>query len=379
MDIEHLLAEFDEPIGTRQVRECTVSSEATLNDIITLSLPEIRVIGVGGAGNNFITALYDKLRSHRTVETIAINTDAGQLSVSKAHKRILIGKDTTKGHGAGNDPRLGRRAFEESKEKIRNLIDGSDLLVVCAGLGGGTGSGVAPGIVELASELNILTISFVTIPFKCEGDVRIRNALDSLDSIVRNSTVTIVVPNERLIKLAPRKTIHGAFDLANNILIQLIRSLSDLIEKPGLINVDFADVKKILSYKGLALPGVSEVSDADDKRAIVAAERILNNPLLEVNPAFGKGALIEIVAGEDLLLSEAYDIVSRFTTVLGEDKEIIFGLRIDPSYNSKLRIASLITGIDIIGDGYGELTNVTDGFANDDALFEDLKNVPILK
>jgi len=193
--------------------------------------------------------------------------------------------------------------------------------------------------------------------------------------------VTIVVPNERLIKLAPRRTIQGAFNLANNLLIQLIRSLSDLIEKPGLINVDFADVKKILSYKGLALPGIGEADGNDEKRALIVAEKILNNPLLEVNPALGKGALIEIVAGEDLLLSEAYDIVNRFATVMGEDKEIIFGLRIEPKFDSKIKVSSLITGIEILsGDGYEtDFFSLTGDTMSENTIFEEIKNIPILK
>ena len=336
MDIENLLQQLDS-INIAKHIQSNDQSDDELTKIINLSLPRIKVIGVGGAGNNFTTALYSSHNYWRIVEIIAMNTDAGQLAISKAHKRVLIGRETTKGHGAGNDPNLGRKAFEESQEKIKELISNTDLLIICAGLGGGTGSGVAPGIAELANKLGIITISFVTIPFKCEGKVRTSNALMALGKIINDSTVTIIIPNERLIKLASRRTIQGAFDLANNLLIQLVRSLSDLIEKPGLINVDFADVKKILSYKGLALPGVGEVNGDIEKRAVTIADRILNNPLLEVNPSLGRGALIEIVAGEDLLLSEAYDIVNKFTTVMGEDKEIIFGLRVEPSFKSSIR------------------------------------------
>jgi len=379
MDIENLLLQLDGIEKSPQPRKI-ITAEEDLNDIIRLSLPKIRVIGVGGAGNNFTTALFSSTDYWRLVEIIAMNTDASQLAISKAHKRVLIGKNTTKGHGAGNDPELGRKAFEESKDKIEDLIQDTDLLIICAGLGGGTGSGVAPGIAQLAEKHKILTISFVTIPFKCEGKVRIANALRALGGMIHSSTVTIVIPNERLIRLASRRTIQGAFELANNLLIQLIRSLSDLIEKPGLINVDFADVKKILSYKGLALPGMGESNGTDEKRALAIAEKILNNPLLEVNPALGKGALIEIVAGEDLLLSEAYDIVDRFTTIMGDDKEIIFGLRIEPSYNSKIKVSSIITGIDIFNDGsYDELISLTDGIMDDPSVFKELKTIPTLE
>ncbi len=351
-----------------------------LSRIIELSLPKIRVIGVGGAGNNFITALYESSKSWRIVEIIAMNTDAGQLAISRAHKRILIGRETTKGHGAGNNPDVGRKAFEESKDQIRELIKDTDLLIVCAGLGGGTGSGATPGIVELAKSMGILTMAFVTIPFRCEGKVRINNALRSLSSIVQDATVTIIVPNERLIKLAPRKTIQAAFAMANNLLIQLVGSLSDLIEKPGLINVDFADVRKILSYHGLALPGVGVSENGDGKRALSVAEKILSNPLLEVNPSLGKGALIEIVAGQDLLIGEAYDIVNKFTTTLGEDKEVIFGLRIEPAFRSKIKVTSLITGIDIsYGDSYDGYVQITGGFLGGESIFEDIEKIPTLK
>ncbi len=380
MDIENLLLQLDSNNLGEHINLRGNQQEDELTNIINLSLPKIRVIGVGGAGNNFTTALFNSSRYWRLVEIIAMNTDASQLAISKAHKRILIGRETTKGHGAGNDPSLGRKAFEESKEKIKELISDTDLLIICAGLGGGTGSGVAPGIAELAKDLDTLTIAFVTIPFKCEGKVRVSNALKALARIINDSTVTIVVPNERLIRLASRRTIQGAFDLANNLLIQLVRSLSDLIEKPGLINVDFADVKKILSYKGLALPGIGETNGNDEKRALTIADKILNNPLLEVNPALGKGALIEIVAGEDLLLSEAYDIVDRFTTVMGDNKEIIFGLRIEPTFQSRIRICSIITGIDILSESsYEDFMNLTDGVMEDPSIFEEIESIPTLK
>ncbi|MEX0568814.1 MAG: cell division protein FtsZ [Candidatus Njordarchaeota archaeon] len=381
MDIENLLLELDsniQPIGIHKPTQKTENDD--LSEIIKLSLPKIKVIGVGGAGNNFTTALYKSNDYWKIVEIIAINTDAGQLAISKAHKRILIGKNTTKGHGAGNDPSLGFKAFQESKEKIRDLIENTDLLIVCAGLGGGTGSGVAPALVELSKEMKILTMSFVTIPFKCEGKVRINNALMALGKIIPNSTVTIVVPNERLIKLASRKTLQNAFNMANNLLTQLVRSLSDLIEKPGLINVDFSDVRKILSYHGLALPGVAISNGSDEKRAISVAEKIINNPLLEVNPALGRGALIEIVSGEDLLLTEAYDIVNKFTAIIGEDKEVIFGLRIDPLFKNKIKVTSLITGIEIIGDdNNGGYLQLADGAISSTTMFEELNDIPTLK
>lgn len=381
MDIENLLLELDSNIRPIKVQSPQIKTEKDeLSEIIKLSLPKIRVIGIGGAGNNFVTALYQSNNFWKIVEIIAMNTDAGQLAISKAHKRILIGKNTTKGHGAGNNPVLGLKAFQESKEKIRDLINGTDLLIVCAGLGGGTGSGAAPALIELSRELKTLTMAFVTIPFKCEGRVRINNALLALSKIVPHSTVTIIVPNERLIKLASRKTLQNAFNMANNLLIQLVRSLSDLIEKPGLINVDFSDVRKILSYHGLALPGVATSNGSDEKRAISVVEKIINNPLLEVNPALGKGVLIEIVAGEDLLLTEAYDIVNKFTTVVGEDKEAIFGLRIDPNFKNKIKVTSLITGIEIIGDGtYDNYIQLSNGSLSSSTLFEELTNIPTLK
>lgn len=356
MDIENLIMQLETNSDTnkRSILEqgLSIESRKQMGDsdsFLDLALPKIRIIGVGGAGNNFASALFSQVSS-KLVEVIAINTDASQLAITKAHTKILIGRNTTRGYGAGNDPLLGRKAFEESKESIARVLEEADLLVVTAGLGGGTGSGVAPELINMASDLGILTVAFVTMPFKCEGKVRIRNALDALNRIMENPVVTIVVPNERLVKIAPRKTIQGAFDLANNLLIQLVSSIADLIEKPGLINVDFADVRKILSYKGLAIPGVAVVDGGDEKRALTAAEKILSNPLLDVNPSLAKGALIEIVSGSDLLLTEAYDIVNKFTATMGEEKEVIFGLRIEDNYNSKIKVVSLITGIEILGN-----------------------------
>ncbi len=364
MDIESLIAQLSSSTVDQAsiVRRENISEE--IEDLTTLKLPKIKVIGVGGAGNNFVTALFENMHNSRIVEVIAMNTDASQLAISRAHRRILIGRTVTRGYGAGNDPVLGRKAFEESKEKIESLISDSDLLIVVAGLGGGTGSGVTPPLLELIHDLGLLSMTFVTMPFRCEGRIRIGNALKALSEILQIPTVTVVIPNERLIKVAPRQTIHGAFSLANNLLVQLVRSLADLIEEPGLINVDFADIRKVLSYKGLAIPGVAISDNTNQKRTIEVAEKILNNPILEVNPALGKAALIEVVGGEDLMLSEAYDVVNKFTVTMGEDKEIIFGLRILPQYKSKIRVVSLITGIDI-PDNYH---SYAEGFSTDTSI-----------
>ncbi|MCR8454862.1 MAG: cell division protein FtsZ [Candidatus Korarchaeota archaeon] len=343
MDIESLIAQ----LAAESVSESMESSPKIIEDSTPLQLPKIKVIGIGGAGNNFVTALFERMRSSKIVETLAINTDASQLSVSKAHQRILIGRTVTRGYGAGNDPILGRKAFEESREQVEKLISDADLVVVVSGLGGGTGSGAAPALLELISELGILSIAFLTLPFKCEGRVRIRNALEALSEILRMQTVTVIVPNERLAKVAPHQTMHSAFSLAGDLFVQSMESLEDLIIEPGLINVDFADVCKVLSYKGIAVVGVASLEKTDQKRATEVAEKILNNPLLDINPALGKSCLMEIVGGEDLTLSESYDIVNTFTTTLGEDKEIIFGLRILPQYKSKIRVFCMITGIDV--------------------------------
>ncbi|MCR8432945.1 MAG: cell division protein FtsZ [Crenarchaeota archaeon] len=343
MDIESLIAQ----LAAESVSESMESSPKIIEDSTPLQLPKIKVIGIGGAGNNFVTALFERMRSSKIVETLAINTDASQLSVSKAHQRILIGRTVTRGYGAGNDPILGRKAFEESREQVEKLISDADLVVVVSGLGGGTGSGAAPALLELTSELGILSIAFLTLPFKCEGRVRIRNALEALSEILRMQTVTVIVPNERLAKVAPHQTMHSAFSLAGDLFVQSMESLEDLIIEPGLINVDFADVCKVLSYKGIAVVGVASLEKTDQKRATEVAEKILNNPLLDINPALGKSCLMEIVGGEDLTLSESYDIVNTFTTTLGEDKEIIFGLRILPQYKSKIRVFCMITGIDV--------------------------------
>lgn len=348
MDIESLIAQ----LAAEAVSGDAERSSKNIEDPIMLRLPKIKVIGVGGAGNNFVTALFERMHNSKIVETLAINTDASQLSVSKAHQRVLIGLTATRGYGAGNDPMLGRKAFEESREKIEKLISDADLAIVISGLGGGTGSGATPALLELVNDLGILSMAFVTLPFKCEGRVRIRNALESLSEILRLQTVTVVIPNERLAKIAPRQTMQGAFQIANDLVVHVIESLEDLIVEPGLINVDFADVCKVLSYKGMAIAGVAFSENNDQKRATEIADRILNNPLLDVNPALGKSCLIEIVGGEDLTLSESYDIINAFTATLGEDKEIIFGLRILPQYKSRVKVSCLITGIDISSDGF---------------------------
>jgi cell division protein FtsZ len=301
----------------------------------------IRVVGVGGAGLNAVNRMIDAGLSQ--VEFVAVNTDIQQLKFSDAPVKIHVGRDLTQGLGSGADPSLGRAAAEESYDEIKQALRGSDMVFVTAGEGGGTGSGAAPVVAKIARELKALTVGIVTTPFKFEGTQRRRAAESGVAALRAECDTVIVVPNEQLLEVLDRTTsMLDAFRIADDVLRQGVQGICDLITMPGLINLDFADVRTIMTDAGNALMGIGYSSGAD--RAVEAVERALRSPLIEGEMMGAKGILLSIAGGEDLSLHEvnqAAEIVRQRAT---DDTNIIFGATVDERLNGQVWVTVVATG-----------------------------------
>ncbi len=302
----------------------------------------IRVVGVGGAGLNAVNRMIDADISQ--VEFVAVNTDIQQLQTSDAPVKIHIGRELTEGLGSGADPDLGRRAAEESYDQIKRALRGSDMVFVTAGEGGGTGSGAAPVVARIARELGALTVGIVTTPFKFEGTRRLRQATDGVDTLRSNCDTVIVVPNEKLLEVLDRETsMLDAFRIADDVLRQGVQGICDLITLPGLINLDFADVRTIMKDAGTALMGIG-FSASGENRARDAAERALRSPLIETDVGGAKGILLSIAGGDDLSLYEVNEAAEVVRSAATDDTNIIFGATIDDRLTGQVWVTVVATG-----------------------------------
>ena len=302
----------------------------------------IRVVGVGGAGLNAVNRMIDADISQ--VEFVAVNTDIQQLQTSDAPVKIHIGRELTEGLGSGADPDLGRRAAEEAYDQIKRALRGSDMVFVTAGEGGGTGSGAAPVVARIAKELGALTVGIVTTPFKFEGTRRLGQATDGVDTLRSNCDTVIVVPNERLLEVLDRETsMLDAFRIADDVLRQGVQGICDLITLPGLINLDFADVRTIMKDAGTALMGIG-FSASGENRARDAAERALRSPLIETDIGGAKGILLSIAGGDDLSLYEVNEAAEVVRGAATDDTNIIFGATIDDRLTGQVWVTVVATG-----------------------------------
>ncbi len=306
--------------------------------------PRISVIGVGGGGGNAVNNMITK--KLEGVDFIVANTDAQALENSKTQRRIQLGLETTKGLGAGARPEIGKLAAEEALEDIERELEGANMVFITAGMGGGTGSGAAPVVAKIAKEKGILTVGVVTKPFQFEGKKRSETAENALENFMKEVDSIIVIPNQNLFRIADKNTtLADAFVMADNVLYDGVRSITDLMIMPGLINLDFADVKAIMEDKGKAIMGTGEAEGED--RAIKAAEQALANPLLDDCSMKGaKGVLINITASQDITLMEVDDAVNRIKEEVDEDANIIFGSSFDGALDGKIRVSIVATGID---------------------------------
>lgn len=305
---------------------------------------KIKVIGVGGGGGNAVNSMIQS-NQIKNVEFIAINTDAQALLNSKAETKLQIGSNFTRGLGSGADPEVGRAAAEESYDKIKELLFDTDMVFVTAGMGGGTGTGASPIIAEIAKESGALTVAVVTKPFAFEGIRRMETASEGIDGLQDTVDTLIVIPNQRLLDVVDKKmTLLDAFRLADNVLGQGVQGISDLITIPGLINVDFADVKTIMTDSGSALMGIGEASG--ENRAATAARMAIASPLLEISIEGAKGILYNITGGDDVTMSEISDASSIIANAADPGANIIFGATINPELGSNIKISVIATGFD---------------------------------
>ncbi len=304
-------------------------------------LATIKVIGVGGGGSNAVNRMIEE--GLQGVEFIVVNTDAQALNLSKAENRIQIGEKLTKGLGAGANPEIGKKAAEESKEKIEEIVKGADMVFVTAGMGGGTGTGAAPVIARIAKEMGALTVGVVTRPFTFEGRKRQTQAANGIAALKEAVDTLIVIPNDRLLEIVDKSTpILEAFREADNVLRQGVQGISDLIAVPGLINLDFADVKTIMSNKGSALMGIG--SATGENRAVEAAKKAISSPLLETSIDGAQGVIMNITGGMNLSLYEVQEAADIVASASDQDVNMIFGSVINEELKDEIVITVIATG-----------------------------------
>jgi len=307
------------------------------------SFARIKVVGIGGGGCNAVNRMINE--GLTGIEFIAVNTDAQALQFSKAKVRVRIGDKSTRGLGAGSDPRIGRLAAEESAEELYEVLKGSDMVFVTAGLGGGTGTGAAPVVAQIAKEIGALTIGVVTRPFTFEGTHRAKTAEAGAAALKEHADTLIIIPNDRLLQIVDKRSgLQDAFKVADDVLRQGIQGISELITVPGLINLDFADVRTIMSEGGAALMAVGQASGED--RAIKAAEQAISNQLLDVTIDGAHGILFNVTGGETLKLFEVNQAAAIIKETAHPDVNLIFGAVIDENMGENLRITVIATGFE---------------------------------
>ncbi|MEE9594112.1 MAG: cell division protein FtsZ [Candidatus Hydrothermarchaeales archaeon] len=315
--------------------------DSELEKLLSKTKAKILVIGAGGAGGNTISRLMEV--GIEGADAIAINTDAQDLLFSNAMKKVLIGKELTGGLGAGSIPQIGEEAAKESEDDLKEIIQGADIVFATCGLGGGTGTGSLPVIANLAQKLGALTVAIVTFPFSMEGLRRRGNAEMGLEKLRKEADTVIVIPNDKLLEIAPNLPLPAAFKVADEILVRAVKGVTELITKPGLINLDFADVRAVMEGGGVAMIGMGE-SDTEN-RSIEAIEKAVNSPLLSVDITGAKGALINVVGGDDLTLAEAEQVVQVVSERLDPRANIIWGAQVEDGLKGLLRVMIVVTGV----------------------------------
>jgi cell division protein FtsZ len=312
-----------------------------LRRILESRKAEIKVVGVGGGGGNTVSRLMQV--GIVGAETIAVNTDAQDLLYTDADRKILIGKEITGGLGAGADPGVGAESAKESKEEIKKALEGADMVFIDCGLGGGTGTGAAPVVADIAKKLGALTVGIVTMPFTMEGLQRRKNAQTGLENLESAVDTLIVIPNDKLLEIVPDVSILTAFKVADERLVNAVKGIAELITKPGLVNLDFADVRAVMTSGGLAMIGMGE-SDSEN-RAVESVEKSLANPLLDVEIDGATGALINVCGGEGVTIRECQEIVEAVNNKINPDAKIIWGAQIDKALGDSVRTMLIITGV----------------------------------
>ena len=321
-----------------------------LEELLKKQSAKIKVIGVGGAGGNSLSRMREI--GIKGGELIAINTDAQDLLYANADQKILIGRELTQGLGAGSNPKIGEEAAKESVTEIKKKLAGSDMVFITCGLGGGTGTGAAPVIASTAKKQGALTIGVVTLPFTIEGRKRIENAMDGLERLDSVVDTLIVIPNDKLLELAPELPLHTAFKIADEILTNAVKGTTELVTTAGLVNLDFADIKAVMADGGVSLIGMGESDTA--QRAVESVEKAIQNPLLDVDISNASGALVNIIGGPDMHLDECKLIIEEVAEKLSPDAKLIWGAQISADMEKSIRVLLIVTGVksaQILGHG----------------------------
>jgi len=326
------------------------SIDHELEELLKNQSAKIKVIGIGGGGGNSLSRM--KEIGIKGGELIAVNTDAQDLLYASADQKILIGKELTRGLGAGSNPKIGEEAARESESEIRKKITGSDMIFITCGMGGGTGTGAAPVIASIARKQSALTIGVVTLPFTIEGRKRLENAMNGLERMEAVVDTLIVIPNDKLLELAPELPLHTAFKIADEILTNAVKGITELVTTSGLVNLDFADIKAVMANGGVSLIGMGESDSA--QRASEAVEKAIFNPLLDVDISNASGALVNIIGGPNMSLDECKEIIETVGNKLSPDAKLIWGAQISEDMEKSLRVLLIVTGVkssQILGHG----------------------------
>ena len=319
----------------------TSSVDEELKKLLETRQAEIKVVGVGGAGNNTVSRMMQV--GIVGAEVIALNTDAQDLLYTDADTKVLIGKELTKGLGAGADPNVGMESARESREDLKEVLKGADMVFITCGLGGGTGTGASPIVAEVAKKLGALTVGIVTLPFTMEGKQRMENATHGLEEFENVVDTLIVIPNDKLLEIVPDVSIITAFKVSDEILVNSVKGIAELVTKPGLVNLDFADIKAVMGNGGIAMIGMGE-SDTEN-RSLEAVQKALSNPLLDVEIDGAEGALINVSGGSDITIRECQSIVEAVSSKLSQDAKIIWGAQIVKELGDTVRTMMIVTGV----------------------------------
>ena len=320
-----------------------VGVDEELAKYIELAKAKITVVGVGGAGCNTINRMAEVGIEGATL--VGVNTDAHHLAKIKAHKKVLIGKKSLRGLGAGSNPDVGEDAAREDIDDLSAAVADSDMVFITGGLGGGTGTGAAPVIAEIAKEMGALTVGVVTLPFSVEGATRMENALKGFEKLRKNADTIIIIPNDRLLDLSPDIPLNAAFKVCDEVLTNAVKGITEIINKPGLVNVDFADVKTIMTRGGTAMIGLGSSRGESGDRAFEAVEQALASPLLDIDVSGANRALINVTGGPDMSLSEVDKVIETVASKISKSAHIISGAVIDDQMQGKeLRVLVVITG-----------------------------------
>ncbi len=318
-------------------------TDVELEDVLSRLQTKIKIIGCGGGGCNTINRILEEGISG--AELYAANSDAQHLRYIRSPHKLLLGRRVTKGLGAGALPQIGEEAAREAEDELRAALTSADLIFITCGMGGGTGTGSAPVVAKIAKDLGSLTVAVVTLPFRGEGKLRMENAEYGLEKLRENVDTVIAIPNDKLLDLVPRLSLNAAFKVADDILMRAIKGITELVTKPGLVNLDFNDLKTIMKGGGVAMIGLGESQAAGDDRALEAIEAAINSPLLEVDISSATGVLINVVGGDDMSVGEAERVAEEVQRRVSPNARIIWGATVDPNFEHNLRVMLVATGV----------------------------------